>query len=175
MTIPYDVVSTEYSMLGRFRIHLDTVKKDGVSYPYSYIEQKGSVGILGFAEDDIILIKQYRHSLGRYEYEIPGGGIEAGESSAVVAEREMLEETGYKVERLEYLGSYYPSPGSSNEKCYLFLAYCIKESEPKKEPLELIDVELTPVLKFENMISDGSFKHSMGLVAWLKYKMRQEK
>lgn len=170
----YIVVDSKTTRLGRFQIRLDTVDEKGKRYPYSYIEQKNSVGILGLYEDKIILIKQYRHSLNSYEYEIPGGGIEGNENPTQVAYREMLEETGYEIESIDELGTYYPSPGSSNELCYLFFAKCIKKKEPSTEPLEYINVELFNKKDFVNMIETGLFKHSMGLVAWLKYEMKKD-
>ena len=111
----YHVVKSETAALGRFRVHLDTVEMNDELFPYSYVEQKGSVGILGFDGEKIILIRQYRHSVKSYELEIPGGGMERGENPCETAAREMLEETGYVVSSLEDLGRYYPSPGSSDE------------------------------------------------------------
>lgn len=168
----YHVISSKSVQLGRFLIRLDTVEENGNKYPYSYVEQKNSVGILGFDGDKIILIRQYRHAIKSYEYEIPGGGVEQNETAMQVAYREMLEETGYSIDSLEELGVYYPSPGSSNELCYLFLARCRKDNLPTTEPLEYIDTELVDCCKFEEMIRSGVFKHSMGLVAWLKYKIK---
>lgn len=167
----YHVVESQTSRLGRFQIRLDMVEENGEQYPYSYVMQKGSVGILGFEGDQLILIRQYRHSISRYEYEIPGGGVELGEEPTDVAFREMMEETGYSIESMEELGTYYPSPGSSNEICHLFVAQCKKEREPISEPLEYIDTILVDEKAFNEMIQDGSFKHSMGLVAWLKFTM----
>ncbi len=167
----YKVVDSTTSKLGLFQIRMDTVDKEGAHYPYSFVEQKDSVGVLAFSGDKIILINQYRHAMGSYEYEIPGGGIDTGEQPIEVAKRELLEETGYAVDSLESLGSYYPSPGSSNEVSYLFVAQCHRVKEPCCEPLEYMTVKVVGKDEFEKMISDGTFKHSMGLVAWLKYCM----
>lgn len=169
----YCVTGTKTSQLGRFLIRLDTVKKDGKEYSYSYIVQKNSVGVLAFENDMLILIRQYRHSINSYEYEIPGGGIEKGEKPIDVAIHEMVEETGFAVDSIEELGFYYPSPGSSDEKCYLFVAQCHNEGKPKREPLEFITVELVTEEVFTQLIKTGQFKHSMGLVAWLKYLIKR--
>ena len=60
----YNVVETITIQLGRFLIRLDTVRQNGSTYPYSYINQKDSVGILALDKDKIILIRQYRHAIG---------------------------------------------------------------------------------------------------------------
>ncbi len=169
----YHVVKSETAALGRFRVHLDTVEMNDELFPYSYVEQKGSVGILGFDGEKIILIRQYRHSVKSYELEIPGGGMERGENPCETAAREMLEETGYVVSSLEDLGRYYPSPGSSDEICCLYAAACRKSQAPKREPLELMDVVLVDEDEFASMIQEGIFKHGMGLAAWLKYCMKR--
>ena len=169
----YQVIRTDEAKLGRFKVILDTVEYQGETYPYSYVVQKDSVGVLGFDEDKIILIRQYRHSIKSYEYEIPGGGIELGEKPTDVAAREMLEETGYMAGDIVELGAYYPSPGSSNEVCYLFTAKCKKVKEPDTEPLEFMDAVLVDEQGFTQMIQSGEFKHSMGLVAWLKYCLKR--
>lgn len=171
----YKVIDTAVARLGRFCVHLDTVCENGKNYPYSFVEQKNSVGVLAFAGDRLVLIRQYRHALGSYEYEIPGGSIDEGEVPLAAAQREMLEETGYKADFLEMLGVYYPSPGSTNECCYLFWAKCQKAQAPSREPLEYMSVELLPENEFQKMIFNDTFRHSMGLVAWLKYSMKRGK
>ena len=171
----YNVIESKTSQLGRFCICLDTVAKNGATYPYSFVKQNNSVGILGFVDNKIILIRQYRHTVHSYEYEIPGGGVDVGEEPIDTAKREMLEETGYSIDFIENLGHYYPSPGSSNEVSYLFMARCHKVQEPRYEPLEYVNVEIVDIDEFVKMIENNTFKHSMGLVAWLKYRLGREK
>lgn len=169
----YHVIRSEETVLGRFKVILDTVAQGGTEYPYSYVDQKNSVGVLGMVEDKFILIRQYRHSMKSYEFEIPGGGIEKQETPRDVARREMLEETGFAIREIYELGDYYPSPGSSNEVCHLFFAKCERECEPEREPLEYMDIELVRERELSVMIENGSFRHSMGLVAWLKYCIKR--
>lgn len=170
----YNVIKTEITKLGRFTIRLDTVMDRGQLFPYSFVEAKNSVGVLAFSEDRIVLVRQYRHALGSYEYEIPGGSIEPGETPEDVAKRELLEETGYEVTKIESLGPFYPSPGSVREICYLFAATCEKKKNPNREPLEYMETILLSKNELEQRIKDGSFMHSMGLVAWLKFEVKKD-
>ncbi len=168
----YKVVATEHRQLGRFELVLDTVEEAGKTYPYSYVSMKRSVGVLAFAGEELILIRQYRHALGTYEVEIPGGGVEEGEDPRETARRETEEETGHHVSSLCELGTYYPSPGATNEICTLYLAQCDEAGKRAAEPLEYLEVLRCSTTEFEKMIADGSFRHSMGLVAWLYYRGR---
>ncbi len=170
----YNVEKTEKVELGRFKINLDTVVEGEKQYPYSYISMKKSVGILPFYKGNILLINQYRHSIKSYELEIPGGGIDNEQVPEEVAKIELLEETGYVVDSLVYLGNYYPSPGSSDEITYLYAAQCHPYCEPRREPLEYMEQLLIDEEEMKRLIISGKFKHSMGLVAWLKYMLSKE-
>ena len=165
----YKVVHSEKTSLGRFTIQLDSIMEQGKCYPYSYVKCKDSVGVLAFYKGKIILEKQYRHAFGSYELEIPGGAVEHGEDPEQTAVRELAEETGYRVNNIEKLGYYYPTPGSTDECSYLYLVECDEYHSPQKEPLEYMEIILVTPEEFLQLIKQNIFKHSMGLVAWLKY------
>lgn len=165
----YQVIGSEQAELGRFRIHKDQVKANGAIYPYSFVEVKPSVSIFPFVGDQILLIHQYRHSVKKWLWEIPGGGLEEGEDIRRAAERELLEETGYKMKGYQDLGFYYPSAGISTEIAYLCATECeLERHEPKREPLEKIHIGLVSIEEFRGMIYSGEFAHGMGLVAWAR-------
>lgn len=170
----YDVAKTEEYKIGRFRIVLDQINNDGNMYPYSFIEVKDSVAVLAKVEDKFIFIQQYRHTIKGVELEIPGGAIDEGEKPEQTAKRELEEETGYYADSLKLLGSFYPSVGISNEKCFLYFAECSKSKVAKHEPLERISVSLISEKEINEAILNGKLKHSMALVAWLKYEKRNE-
>lgn len=171
MNKKYNVIETEEVSLGRFTINLDQIQEDIYIYPYSYIKVKKSVGILPIYKENVLIIRQYRHALGTYEYEIPGGTVDNNEIPENTAIRELSEETGFVTDKIEFLGSYYPSPGSSNEETFLYVAFCHPETTPMREPLEYIEQKLVSKLQMEELIATRKFHHGMGLVAWLYYKM----
>lgn len=170
----YNVVSTRRTVLGRFSIRLDIVEKEGSGYPYSFIEAKNSVAVLARMDDRFVLIRQYRHSIQKYILEIPGGSIENGEVPKQAAKREFLEETGYEAENIIPLGSFYPTAGSSSERCWLYYAECGSKSGQRLDPLESLIVELVQEKELEYKIMKGEFVHGAGLAAWLKYKLTVE-
>lgn len=167
----YQVISSESWEIGRFHVICETVKKDKEEYPYSYVKIKDCVGVLCIVDGKILLLRQYRHSLRSWELEIPAGSIEEGEEPALAAEREVLEETGFKVREMISLGWYHLSSGSTTEKVYLFYAECYGYTKQKLDALEKIQLQLVPIKDFEAMIESNEFHQCLGVTAWMRYKI----
>ncbi len=78
--------------------------------------------------DRVLMIRQYRHPVGRLLWEIPAGLRDvAGEPLHVTAERELLEESGYRAAWWRVLTDSYSSPGISTERLRIFLARGLTE------------------------------------------------
>jgi 8-oxo-dGTP pyrophosphatase MutT (NUDIX family) len=88
------------------------------------VEHPGAVAVLALDEQErVLLIRQYRHPVGLLLWEIPAGLRDvAGEPPLVTAERELLEETGYRAADWRVLTDYFTSPGFSTERLRVFLA-----------------------------------------------------
>jgi 8-oxo-dGTP pyrophosphatase MutT (NUDIX family) len=122
----WPVASSDELVRGR----LVTVRTDKVRMPDHQLAERdvvihpGAVGVL--ALDDacqVLVIRQYRHPVGRLLWEIPAGLRDvAGESPWATARRELLEEAGYRAREWRVLADYYSSPGFSTERLRVFLA-----------------------------------------------------
>lgn len=170
----YRVINTSSTELGRFSITLDTVEKDGKAYPYSYVIINRSVCILPIIKNQILLIKQYRHAIGKWLWEIPGGGTMEGDNLILSAKRELMEETGCEADTFIDLGYCYPSPGATTEICHMFAAQCRQVNAMQLEPLEMITTQIVTKREMDSLIERGEFTHSAGIVAWYKYKSVKE-
>jgi ADP-ribose pyrophosphatase len=122
----WPVVSSAELTRGR----LVTVRTDKVRMPGNNAAERdvvihpGAVAVL--ALDDafrVLLIRQYRHPVGRLLWEIPAGLRDvSGEPTWATARRELLEEAGYRARDWRILADYYSSPGFSTERLRVFLA-----------------------------------------------------
>jgi len=112
------------------RSRLVTVRTDEVRTPENQLAERdvvlhpGAVAALALdAADRILMIRQYRHPVGRLLWEIPAGLRDvAGEDPWVTAQRELIEETGYRARDWRVLADFYSSPGYSTERLRIFLA-----------------------------------------------------
>ena len=112
------------------RSRLVTVRSDQVRTPENHVAERdvvlhpGAVAVLALdASGQILMIRQYRHPVGRLLWEIPAGLRDvAGEDPWVTAQRELTEETGYRARDWRILVDYYTSPGFSTERLRVYLA-----------------------------------------------------
>jgi len=107
------------------KVRRDQVRMpDGQEVGREVIEHPGAVGILAMDEaGQILLIRQYRHPVGRQLWEIPAGLRDVpGEPPLVTARRELLEEAGYLAADWQVLADFFTSPGITSERLRVYLA-----------------------------------------------------
>ena len=102
----------------------DVLMPGGRVVARDYLVHVGAVGVVAIDEADrVVLIRQYRHPVGRHLWELPAGLIDvAGEPLERAALRELAEESDLTAGRIDLLVDAHPSPGCSNEVIRLFLA-----------------------------------------------------
>jgi len=122
---------------------------------FDIIKSPDIVGILALTPDNkVIIVQQFRPGTEEIVDEIPAGMIDEGESPEVAAERELLEETGYKG-KLTFLTSCLNSAYATS-KWYCFVATdCRKVQEPTPEETESIKVFLKSLDDFKMQLRDG--------------------
>jgi ADP-ribose pyrophosphatase len=119
------VLSSRVAFEGRvFRARIDELRfRDGSSWRCDVVEHAGSFGIIPLlSRDEIVLVRQYRHPVRRYLWEIPAGTAERDEDPIAGAARELSEETGYRAERIRPLGRAFVTPGFCDEVMHFFAA-----------------------------------------------------
>lgn len=92
-----------------------TSKREIVRHP-------GAVAVIPITKNKkILFVKQYRKPLDRSLVELPAGKMEPGEKPEITAVRELEEETGYTTHHLNYVTSFYTTPGFTDELIYIYL------------------------------------------------------
>jgi len=121
-------------------------------------------------EHEAVLIRQYRHGLGRVSYELPAGVHETGESLLEAAQRELLEETGYSGGTWSPLMELSPNPAIQNNISYSFLAEGVSLSATQQlDPTEEITVHLIPIDHLRTIIFSGEMIQALHTAPVLKY------
>lgn len=122
----WPVAGSQELAVGRIaRFRCDSVRMpDGHQALREYIEHPGAVAVVAIDDADrVLMIRQYRHPVGWQLWELPAGLRDlAAEPPLETAQRELLEEAGYRAARWRLLADFFSSPGISNERLLVYLA-----------------------------------------------------
>lgn len=141
----------------------------GVEIEYGVLEAVGFAAVVAVTDSgDVVLVRQWRQPVGDFTLELPSGGVEVGEDPIAAAERELLEETGYRAEGLEHLTSVHTSTGRSTEVCHLFRCRAVKDpSGARPEPTEFIRVVEMPSREAVALAFSGEISNSAAVLGLL--------
>jgi 8-oxo-dGTP pyrophosphatase MutT (NUDIX family) len=113
-------------------------------------------------EGKVIMVKQYRHGIESVDIEIPGGVLEEGETWQEGVKREVLEETGYVFEKVEYLGKISANPSTTNNWVHMFLATGgEKIAEQKLDELEDVEVVIMTIDEVKQLLKENKIVQSL--------------
>ena len=139
-----------------------------------FIRHPGAVAIVALDEDDrVLMIRQYRHPVRAYLWEIPAGLLDVeGEALVDTARRELAEETDLRAEQWHTLVDYYTSPGSSDEALRVFLARGLSEvpdaERHQRDGEELgMQVERVPLAEAASLVLSGAVHNPSAVVGIL--------
>ena len=157
------------------KLRVDTVRvPGGWETTREIVEHSDCVAIIAVdADDNILLVNQFRKPLEKELLEIPAGGIEPGEDAVATVRREMREETGYLPGKVERLGGFYSAPGYCTEYLHLYLATDFTPSPLQAEDTEEITLVRVPLNQIPSLITSDSIcdaKSIAGLFTFLEYQ-----
>jgi ADP-ribose pyrophosphatase len=133
----------------------------GEALDVEVVRHPGSVVLLPItAAGEVVLVRQYRHPIGRWMWELPAGSLKRGEDPEKAAARECQEEIGLIPSKLERLGAFFPTPGYCDEEMVVFRATGLRKpgaEDPAAQPDEDEDIEASPFAMEElrRLILDG--------------------
>ena len=157
------------------KLRVDTVRiPGGRETTREIVEHSDCVAIVAIdADDNVLLVKQFRKAVEKELLEIPAGGIDRGEDPVTAVRREMREETGYLPQKVERLGGFYSTPGYGTEYLHLYLATDLTSSQLFAEDTDSIKLVRLPISQIPGLIASGSIcdaKSIAGLLIFLKYR-----
>jgi ADP-ribose pyrophosphatase len=137
------------------------------------VEHPGAVAIVPFKDrENIIMIKQLRHTVDGWLLEIPAGTLEKNESPRRCAARELIEETGFKASRIMRMFSCYVAPGYSNELIHEFVATDLKYVGQHTESDEFVKTITLNIREATDKIVNGSIRDAK-TICGLLYVLRR--
>jgi len=165
-----EVIDTQRLHVGFIADHRDTIRyASGRESTIEVVEHGGGVTLIALDnEGRVLLVRQYRHPLGRWLLELPAGTLELGEAPEVCAERELQEETGYRPRKMESLGGFYSAPGFCSEYLHVFLCTELVESRLQGDE-DAIHLERLPLDEVLRLIAAGEIEDAKTSAALLLY------
>lgn len=156
----------------------EVIEPSGVRTTREVITHPGSVVVLPVLPDGrILMIQQYRHAARQYLWELVAGRIDAGETPVRAAERELIEETGYRAKRFRIFLDVFPTPGFLEERMFLLLAERLTPGKARPEDDEKIISRAYNHKQLEEMIRTGKLRDAKsiaGILYYLRYMIRMK-
>jgi ADP-ribose pyrophosphatase len=154
-----------------FRVRVSSERvalPNGRTVVLDIVRHPGAAAVVPFRSDDeVLLIRQYRHAAGGMILEVPAGKLDAGEVPAACAERELQEETGYRAGRIEALGWIWTTPGFTDETIHLFAAFDLAPVTRRPDDDEIIEVVREPLERALERVWRGEINDAKSALALL--------
>jgi len=151
-----------------------SLREDRVRFPdgsegvYTVVEKRDAVWVMPVLEDGrVVLIRNYRYTVGEWLWELPAGGIEPGALPEETARRELAEEIGGAAATLEEVARFYTMPGIGDETAHIFLAHGVTLGEPHHEPSEVMERHIFPMETVMAMVMRGEMADGPSALAIL--------
>lgn len=165
----------------KWQVFLDHIVDDGgnevpdylvVESPHAAANKVTGIALLAETAGRFVLLRSYRHALGETIWDLPRGFIDAGETPADAAQRELTEETGLRCarENLIPLGAYAPDPGTMAARAALYAAVnCEGTIRQASDELGLDELHLIEPEKMAALVKGGEIEDAGTLIAYYRY------
>ena len=150
-------------------VHLTTEKvrlPNGHEMELEVVRHPGASAVVPLTDaGEVILIRQYRHAVGGFIYEVPAGKLDHGEPPEECAARELTEEAGVVAGKMTRLGSIVTTPGFTDEVIHLYLAEALSPAATAHEADEVITLLRRPLPVCLDMIAAGEITDAKTICA----------
>lgn len=152
------------------RLTLETVLlPNGATAELEVVHHPGGAAVVALdGENRVCLLRQYRHAVGGWLWELPAGKLDNGEAPLLCAQRELEEEAGMQAADWQSLGKIISSPGVFTEMVHLFLARALTTVPTRTEEHEVIEVHWLPWAEAMRMAQAGEIEDAKTLAGLLR-------
>ena len=142
---------------------------NGREYDFDYVRHPGAAAVVAIdGANRVCLVRQYRHGVQDFLWEIPAGKLDAGEPPEVCAVRELQEETGVSARRWTPLGLYIPAPSIFTEIIHLYLARDLNVGAPSPDADEELELRWLPLEQAIGHVLRGEWNDGKTAMALLR-------
>lgn len=134
---------------------------------YYVLEYSNWVNAVAITDNnEVLMVRQYRHAAEIVSLEIPGGVIDDGETPQQALRRELLEETGYQFDDFELLCTVYANPSTANNHTYCYLARGGKKvQEQQLDEQENLIVETFTIAEVKQLLAENKIAQALHCTA----------
>jgi 8-oxo-dGTP pyrophosphatase MutT (NUDIX family) len=141
---------------------------NGREYDIDLVRHPGAAAVVAVdSSRRVCVVRQYRHGVQDFLWEIPAGKLDVGEPAEVCAVRELAEETGVAATRWTSLGLFIPAPGIFTELIHLYLAQDLKIGSSNPDADEELELKWLPLDEAIGLVQRGEWndgKTALGLL-----------
>jgi 8-oxo-dGTP pyrophosphatase MutT (NUDIX family) len=131
---------------------------NGREYDLDFVRHPGAAAVVAVdGAGRVCLVRQYRHGIEDFLWEIPAGKLDPGEAPQACAVRELAEETGVQARRWTSLGRFLPAPGIFTEVIHLYLARDLTVGAPSPDADEELEIQWLPIEEAAGMVLRGEW------------------
>jgi len=142
---------------------------NGSEYDFDYVRHPGAAAVVAIdGANRVCLVRQYRHGIEDFLWEIPAGKLDAGEPPEVCAVRELQEETGVSAKRWTPLGLYIPAPSIFTELIHLYLARDLNLGAASPDADEELELKWLPLDQAIGHVLRGEWNDGKTAMALLR-------
>jgi 8-oxo-dGTP pyrophosphatase MutT (NUDIX family) len=141
---------------------------NGREYDLDFVRHPGAAAVVAVdGSGRVCLVRQYRHGVEDFLWEIPAGKLDPGEAPEACAVRELAEETGVQARRWTSLGQFLPAPGIFTEVIHLYMARDLTVGAPAPDADEELEIQWLHIEEAAGMVLRGEWSDGKtGLALW---------
>ena len=142
---------------------------NGREYDIDFVRHPGAAAVVAIDGSlRVCVVRQYRHGVQDFLWEIPAGKLDVGEPPEVCALRELKEETGVEAARWTSLGTYIPAPGIFTEVIHLYLARDLEIGAASPDADEELELNWLPLDEAIDLVLRGEWNDGKTCMALLR-------